>query len=215
MKNLMAILITIAKGVKVTQVVAANVMPPVEVTPRTLERLDDIHGIQQTRMMVKQRKELLFQKLDLSGLDKWSDGNQVAAQALLAEYHNILSQESGELGCTDLAKHEIRVVHDEPFKKRFQRIPPLMVDEVCAHVKEMLEVGAIHPSQSPWCNVAVLVCKKDRGLHFCIDFCKFNARNKKDSLSASPNTGSHRKHGWSRMFFLPGTESWFLANYHG
>ena len=58
---------------------------------------------------------------------------------------------------------------------------PPMVDEVCAHVKEMLEVSAIHPSQSPWCNVVVLVHKKDGGLHFCIDFCKLNARTKKDS----------------------------------
>ena len=56
-----------------------------------------------------------------------------------------------------------------------------MVDEVHAHVKEMLEVCAIHPSQSPWCNAVVLVCKKDGGLHFCIDFCKLNARTKKDS----------------------------------
>ena len=28
----------------------------------------------------------------------------------------------------ELAKHEIRVVDDKPFKERFQRIPPLMVD---------------------------------------------------------------------------------------
>ena len=45
----------------------------------------------------------------------------------------------------------------------------------------MLEAGAIHPSQSPWCNAVVLVHKKDGGLHFCIDFCKLNARTKKDS----------------------------------
>ena len=73
------------------------------------------------------------------------------------------------------------VVDDEPFKERFQRIPPPMVDEICAHMKEMLEVDAIYPSQSPWCDAVVLVCKKDGGLHFCIDFCKLNARTKKDS----------------------------------
>ena len=33
-------------------------------------------------------------------------------------------------------------------------------------VKEMLEVGAICPSQSPWCNAVILVCKKDGGLSF-------------------------------------------------
>ena len=97
-------------------------------------------------MMIEQRKELLFQQLDLSGQDKWSDGNEVAAWALLAEYHDIFSLEPGELGCTDLVKHGIRVVDDEPFKERFQSIPPPMVDEVCAHMKEMLEVGAMFPS---------------------------------------------------------------------
>ena len=56
-----------------------------------------------------------------------------------------------------------------------------MIDEVHAHVKEMLEAGAIHPSQSLWYNAIVLVCKKDGGLCFCIDFCKLNVRTKKDS----------------------------------
>ena len=56
-----------------------------------------------------------------------------------------------------------------------------MVDEVHVHVKEMLEVGAIHPSQSPWCNAVVLVCKKDGVMPFCSDFLKLSARTKKDS----------------------------------
>ena len=48
-------------------------------------------------------------------------------------------------------------------------------------MKEMLEVGMICPSQSPWCNDVVLVCKKDGSLQFCIDFCTLNVRSKKDS----------------------------------
>ena len=127
------------------------------------------------------RKETLFQQLDLSGLEGWSEGNQAAAQALLAEYHDIFSLEPRELGCTDLAKYEIRVTDEEPFKERFWRIPHQMVDKVHTYVMEMLEAGAIHPSQSPWCNTVVLVCKKDGGLYFCINFCKLNARTKMDS----------------------------------
>ena len=53
-KNLMAILITVTMGVKVTQVVAMNVVPPVEIAPRTLEKLDKIQGIQWTRMTVRE-----------------------------------------------------------------------------------------------------------------------------------------------------------------
>ena len=56
-----------------------------------------------------------------------------------------------------------------------------MVEEVTDHMKEMLEVGAIQPSQSPWSNAVVLVRKKDRGLCFWIDFHKLNVRIKKDS----------------------------------
>ena len=48
-------------------------------------------------------------------------------------------------------------------------------------MKEMLESGAIRPSQSAWCNAVVLVQKKDGGLCFCIDFCHLNACMKKDS----------------------------------
>ena len=45
-----------------------------------------------------------------------------------------------------------------------------MVEEVRNHLKEMLESGAIRPSQGAWCNAVMLVRKKDGGLHFCIDF---------------------------------------------
>ena len=114
----MAIPITIVKGIKVTQVVAVNAVPPVEMAPRTLEKLDKMQGIQQTRMSVEWR-EVLFQQLDLSGLKgKWPEENQAATCALLAEYHDI-PLEPGELGCTDLAKHKIRVVDDKPFKELF------------------------------------------------------------------------------------------------
>ena len=44
-KNLTATLITIAKSVMVNQGVAMNVVPQVEVTLETLEKLDKIQGI--------------------------------------------------------------------------------------------------------------------------------------------------------------------------
>ena len=52
---------------------------------------------------------------------------------------------------------------------------------MCQHIQEMLDGGAIQPSQSPWCNAMVLVRKKDGLLQFCIDFCRLNARTKKDA----------------------------------
>ena len=60
-------------------------------------------------------------------------------------------------------------------------IPPPLVEEVRNHLREMLESGAIRPSQSAWCNAMVLVRKKDDGLQFCIDFCHLNVCMKEDS----------------------------------
>ena len=48
--------------------------------------------------------------------------------------------------------------------KRFWRIPPLMVDEVCAHMKEILEVGAIHPRQI---HGIMLLCWSTRKMEVC------------------------------------------------
>ena len=45
----------------------------------------------------------------------------------------------------------------------------------------MLDAGVVQPSNSPWCNAVVLVRKKDRSLHFCIDFRRLNALTVKDS----------------------------------
>ena len=56
-----------------------------------------------------------------------------------------------------------------------------MVEEVRQHIQEMLDGGAIHPSQSPWCNVVVLIHKKHKSLQFCIDFHKLNERTKNDA----------------------------------
>ena len=92
-KNLTAILITINKDIKVTQVVAANVVPPVELAPRTLEELEEVQGIQWAKISVERRKEVLLQQLDLSGHDRWSEANQTAVHAILADNHDIFSME--------------------------------------------------------------------------------------------------------------------------
>ena len=60
-------------------------------------------------------------------------------------------------------------------------IAPPLVDGVHQHIQEMLDGGAIWPSQSPWCNAVVLVRKKDGSLSFCIDLCRLNAWTKKDA----------------------------------
>ena len=58
-----------------------------------------------------------------------------------------------------------------------------MYEEVREHLKEMLEIGVIWPSHSPWTSLVVLVCKEDGKLQLCIEVEKLNAYMIKDSYS--------------------------------
>ena len=128
-----------------------------------------LEAIAEPLSMVEWQAKLL-EKLDLSGLKNWAPRNAEAAEQLVLSYHDVFALEKSELGCTSIVEHEIRIIDSEPFKERFRRIPPLLLEEVHASLRDMLDAGAIHPSQSPWCNAVVLVRKKNGTLHFCVDF---------------------------------------------
>ena len=150
----------------------AMAVQPVPETPEpeSLQVEDEVcPDPQAPKLMIRQKRGRLFDELDLSGLDSWAPELADKAHQLLAEYHDVFSLDPAELGCTHMTEHSIKVTDDTPFKERFRQIPPLMVEEVRNHLREMLESGAIRPSQSAWCNTVVLVRKKDSGLHFCID----------------------------------------------
>ena len=46
-------------------------------------------------------------------------------------------------------------------KECYRCIPPRMYDEVKPHIQEVLDIGTINPSNSPWASAVVLVWKKD------------------------------------------------------
>ena len=104
----------------------------------------------------------------------WSPENAAAMRELILAYHDVFALESNELGCTSAIKHEICIENSEPFKEWFQRIPPPLLEEVHASLRDMLEMRAIRLSQSLWCNAVFLVWK-DGTLCFCVNFRCLNA----------------------------------------
>ena len=102
--------------------------------------------------------------MNLDGLSEWTPQNATTAWELLLSYYDAFTLEPDELGCTSAFKHEICLTNEEPFKEQFRHIPPPLLEEVRASLRDMLEAGAIQPSQSPWYKAVVLVRKKDRSL---------------------------------------------------
>ena len=96
---------------------------------------------------------------------------------------DVFSKDGLDLGKCNILKHDIKITDPQPFKDRYRRIPPHLYEKVKAHLQEMVEVGAIRRSFSPWASALVLVRKKDGGLRFCIDLHKLNNRTVKDGYS--------------------------------
>ena len=105
------------------------------------------------------------------------------AKDVLNKWSHVFSTSCTDLGRTDLVEHEIKLTDETPFKEPYRRIPPALYEEVRQHLKEMLDVGAIRPSKSPFSSNVVLVRKKDGSLRFCIDFKKLNSRTIKDAYT--------------------------------
>ena len=102
---------------------------------------------------------------------------------MLKRNAKVFSKDDMDMGTTNLVKHHIKLTDPVPFKEAYRRIPPQMYDEIKAHIQEMLDLGAIRPSNSPWASAIVLVRKKDGRLRFCIDLRKLNNRTVKDAYS--------------------------------
>ena len=158
--------IFLKKGVQVVHVVSAMLAPPEEMPSKQEE---DMQALKEC-MTVQVWQDKLLEKLNLDGLSEWTPHNAAIARELLLSYHDAFALEPDELGCTNAIEHEICLSDEEPFKERFRHIPPPLLEEVRASLRDMLEAGAIQPSQSPWCNAMVLVWKKDGSLQFCVDF---------------------------------------------
>ena len=88
-----------------------------------------------------------------------------------------------DLGRAANVKHHIILTDPIPFKERYRRIPPQLYDEVRNHLQEMLRLGAIRRSCSPWASAIVLVRKKNGKLRFCLDLRKLNSKTLKDSYA--------------------------------
>ena len=136
--------IFLKKGVLVMCVMLASPVPPTELLPEMEAALGSEAKPEPISAVVRQEK--LLEKLNLDGLAHWSLRNAVMATELVLAYHDVFMLESNELGCTSAIEHEIHINNSEPFKEQFRCIPPPLLEEVCASLRDTQDAGAIHLS---------------------------------------------------------------------
>lgn len=85
-----------------------------------------------------------------------------------------------ELGCTNQVEHVI-VTNSPPIKQRYYRVNPLVQEQIDRELDEMLKLGIVEPSSSPWSSPILLVKKRDGSFRFCVDYRKLNAVTVRDS----------------------------------
>ena len=129
---------TLKKKIQVARVIAANLVSELQMWPGTIDILAEAQGVQAPRMTMGQRQEKLFENLDLGSLESWPPELTDSTHSLLAEYHDIFSIESGDLGCTHSTEHVIKVTDDAPLKEQFRKIPlPLGGRRMCTPMRDV------------------------------------------------------------------------------
>ena len=85
-------------------------------------------------------------------------------EALVEQYADVLTSVPGR---TDLIQHDIKLLTSEPIQSKGYPVPFKARDVMDSEIKEMLELGVIEKSVSPYSSPVVLVPKKDGSVWFC------------------------------------------------
>ena len=118
--------------------------------------------------------------IDLSAFEGTADELR-DVRALFRKHHSVFVGPDDELGCTMAVQHRIRTTDDVPVTMPYRRIPPTQLEEVKAHLQELVHSGAIVPSNSAYASAVVLVRKRTGALRMCCDFRALNAKTVKDA----------------------------------
>ena len=90
---------------------------------------------------------------------------------MIAEFQEIFSSIPG---VTDIIEHKIVLTDEEPVRVKPYPVPYALYDDLEKEIKEMLKLGIIEPSDSPYCSPYLLIKKKDGGNRHCQDLRALN-----------------------------------------
>ena len=101
---------------------------------------------------------------------------------ILCQYSDVFAEHDLDLGCYSNIKHEINTENAAPTRLRMRRTPIHFQEEEEKHLKKLLDIGVIEPSNSEWAAAPVLIRKKDGSVRYAIDYRALNTVTVKDAF---------------------------------
>ena len=97
---------------------------------------------------------------------------------LVRQFDKVFTDRPGK---TNLVEHDIRLTDDTAVRQPMYPTPFALRETIEKEVRELLEMGLIEPSQSPFSSPVVMVRKAHGSNRFCVDFRKLNQVTKFDA----------------------------------
>ena len=113
--------------------------------------------------------------------DRLTQAQQSEVRSLLSQYPDVFVGPDGSLGRTTIARHQINLLDNRPFKQGLRRAALAHQEVIDKEIQKMLDANVIEPCDSPWASPVVMVKKKDGSWRFCVDYRKLNDMTRKDS----------------------------------
>lgn len=100
---------------------------------------------------------------------------------LLQEYQDVFKDTLPGLPPDRAVEHVIDTGDAMPINRHPFKMSPRELDELRKQLAELLELGLIRPSSSPWGAPVLFVRKKDGSMRLCIDYRAINRVTKRNS----------------------------------
>ena len=114
--------------------------------------------------------------------DLWGASACESLSNLLDEFDELFMKHKADIGRCTIAKHTVEVEPGAvPHREGARRMSPEKAERANQEVRNLLALGMIQPSLSPWASGIVMVKKKNGELRFCCDFRPLNEVTIKDA----------------------------------
>ena len=114
--------------------------------------------------------------------DLWGASACESLGRILNEFDDLFMKHKADIGRCTIAKHTVEVEPGAvPHREVARRMSPEKAERANQEVRNLLALGMIRPSLSPWASGIVMVKKKNGELRFCCDFRPLNEVTIKDA----------------------------------